>query len=79
MAVLTEAIEAERGAGAVTVGGRVVTATVMTVEISTVVVDELAVALDRLVMTATTAPPAVRDGTSEMMTGVLAMTVGAAR
>lgn len=67
MAVLTEAIEAERGAGAATAAGLVVTATVMTTAravTSTVVVGVLALDLAPLMMTATIAPRVVRVGTT---------------
>ena len=67
MAVLTEAIEAERGAGAATAAGLVVTAMVMTTAravTSTVVVGVLALDLAPLMMTATIAPRVARVGTT---------------
>lgn len=67
MAVLTEAIEAERGAGAATAAGLVVTATVMTTAravTSTVVVGVLALDLAPLMMTAIIALRVVRVGTT---------------
>lgn len=78
MAVLTEAIEAER-VGAGTAVGLVVT--VMTTalgETSTVVVDGLALVLDPLTMTVSTAHPAARVGTTERRTNALAVIVNAA-
>lgn len=79
MAVLTEAIEAERGAGAGTAAGLVVTVTITALaETFTVVVDELALVLDLLTMTVSTARPVARVGMTERMTDALAVIVNAA-
>lgn len=84
MAVLTEAIEAERGAGVVIANavGLVVTVTVtntVLVATSTAVVDGLALALGRLTMIAITAPRAAPVAMSEMKIDALAVTANEAR
>ena len=80
MAVLTEAIEAERGAGAATATavGLVVTATAMTTVLVATSIAGVAgpvLALDPPMMTVTTDPPVVRAVMNGTMTVALAVNV----
>jgi len=82
MAVLTEAIEAERGAGAATATDAALAATVTTTALGvtiTVVEDVLVLALAPLVMTVTTVLQGVRgEMTVTMIGAVETVTVNAA-